>query len=250
MAAEYCTWDDVKGRYPLAEDVGSYDQSADQDALIQSQTNLFRSWIRNVHKEELTSPYDEIVVDAVAWLCAGFLERRVMVNPDQELQYVEFDHIRGAFTPGEIQAHTQIQAIKRGDAVLGQDVHKRDIGQPEVEIGSSNSGAGTIEAILPHEYKAHVKGVYKFVCTTTGRVDDGSAMFSVYFQNAETPFLTSVAATNTPTHIRNEFYVSFADASTDGSDSFEADDEFTITVFPPDVDHQRHGPRQINVFRA
>jgi hypothetical protein len=118
---------------------------------------------------------------------------------------------------------------------------------PEPVAGITNAGTGIIIASLPRGYKADVPGLFIIECTTSGRVDDGSARFSVYFQNAAEPLLSGLVPSSFPQHVRNEFYLTFRDAAV-ANPSFVQDDTWTVTCYPPDTAARSSGPREIGLY--
>ena len=79
--ASYTTWQKVVDLYPRAADVES--DSDNQTALIVAKSNLFHSFIRGIHKDDLTSPYDEPVKEAVALLVVDELRRRTQTDDER-----------------------------------------------------------------------------------------------------------------------------------------------------------------------
>jgi len=243
MASAYTTWQKVLDIYPNAADIES--NSSNQTALIQAKSDEFASYIRNIHKDVLTSPYDEVVKVCVANLVIEELRHR-RLSQDSELETGEFDHIVGRFTHNGLVAHGIIQAIRRGTIVLDEDNADKDIRKPEAVI-VTKTGTGTLEVVMPEAYRSWQTDIYRVLITTTGRVDAGTAQYSVW-QNYDTSnVLTGQVVSTAPVHLYGGLYLSFKDAATTGN-SFVANDEWIIKAIPLDGEFQSAGPREIQWF--
>lgn len=242
--ASYTTWQKVVDLFPLAANVES--DTGNQTTLITDKSNLFQTFIRGIHKEDLTSPYDEPVKMAVAYLVIDELKKR-RISDDSELEFVQFDHIAGKFTDAGVMAHSIIQGVVKGSIVLSQDDTVSDSQSPHTIPGSSNTSAGKTKALLPHEYKSNTVDTFLIKITTAGRVDAETAVFSWYLNNNATAIGTGVKCTTTPIHLRNELYVYFQDAALTG-EQFAIDDTWTITAIPPLAQTRTQSPYNFEVF--
>lgn len=240
----YTTWAQVLALYPPADDVES--NSSNQTALIVAKSNYFSSFIRGVHKGALDEPVDEVVNLAVAHLIIGELRLRRRTD-DGEMEIVSFDHISGKFFDEEIRAHAVIQAINRGSIVLTEDHAERDVHHPEAIPDSANTSTGKVSALLPHEYKSNREDTLIIKITTAGRVDDGTAKFDWYRNNAATAEDTAVVMSSDWTHLLNEAYVRFRDSAQSG-EQFAINDTWTVTLVPPTSETQSSGLRAVEVF--
>jgi len=244
----YCTWEDVKREFKLADQVVPV--VLDRERLLDEMTGIFRSYTRNVRHAALTASgvgeYEALAREVVMSLVVGKLERRAKAT-SVDLREMDFGFMSGSFTEHEITAYTHIAAIKSGDAVFEEDPALRDVVLPETISEATNTSQGLVIASLPVGYKAHVPGVYRIMCTTAGRVDDGTARFRVYFQNnLQLPEVDGLVPTTFPQHIRNELYLSFRDKVVAGN-SFVAADTWTVTAYPADTAARANGPKEINL---
>jgi len=244
----YAMWEDVKARFRLADTV--VPNVPDRELLLDDKTSIFRAFTANVRRAALTpkgdGSYEATAKEVVADLVAGELQKRH--TPNQQLREMDFGFISGAYTTRECDAYAKIKAIKDGDLVFEEDPALREVTLPEALAASANTSNGKVIALLPTGYKAHVPGVFVVKCTTAGRVDAGSARFTVYFQNdASEPLATGLEPLITPQHIRNEFYLVFRDGTLSGN-SFVLNDSWTVTCYPPESAARSRGPREIGLF--
>jgi len=243
----YATWEDVRRKFPLADRVVPI--VTDQESLLDDKTAIFRAYTRNVRHAALTADaageFEALAREVVASLVAGELQKKH--TPNQQLREMDFGFIQGAYTTREIDGYTIIAAIKRGDAVFEEDPALRDVILPEPIPGKTNTSTGVVIASLPVGYKALVPGIYIVECTTAGRVDNGTARFSVHFQNEATPLVVDLIPTSFPQHIRNEFYLTFRDGAV-ANPSFVQDDVWTVTCYPAETVANANGPREIGLF--
>lgn len=245
--ASYTTWAKVVELYPRAADVEA--DSADQTALITAYSGLFHSFIRHIHKADLTSPYDTAVSEAVALLIVDHLRRRAQTDDDERAVTVEYEHYKGITTPEGAAAHATIDSIRRGALVLAQDDSEHDLHYPEVIATSGNTSVGTVQVYLPHEYKSDRSDTIRIVCSTSGRVDDGTAAFSWYLNYNATAVGSGIACSDDWTHLQNELYIRFVDTALT-SNSFVATDSWTVTVKPSTNPARASGPRQADVYTS
>ena len=241
MGVQYCTWAKVLLVWPRAGDVES--DSGAQTAIIESKTNLFRTYIRGIRKSELIAPYDEAVQLAVANMVADDLNRRVLTD-DDDLQEVRWPHYQGLVTDKGAEAHAIIAGLKSGDIVLMEDPAENDLAWPEVVIGAGNTGAGTIIARTPFGYEDTQLGVFYIKFTTAGRVDDGTAQFEWHYNYNATAANTGVTPSNGLLEFAHGLYIAFYDGALSG-DSFAVDDEFTVKALPTTERARTSGPQQI-----
>ncbi len=245
MATNYTTWAKVLELYKRADDVEP--AGADQTALMEEMTQMFQGYIRHLHKNDLTT-VDAIVNKAVAHLCIEELRTRVATNLNERTA-ATFDHISGMFFPEGIKAHSLIDSIRQKKYVLVQDATAHDVHNPEVLPAAGNTGAGIIRVYLPHEWKEEEGAVFKLECTTSGRVDDATARFSIERDNEATDSTTDATPSVDWAHIVSELYWRAFDDS-DSGNSFVSTDTWSFTVFAPGAVVQTTGPRQVNFFRS
>lgn len=243
--AAYTTWAKVVALYPRASDVEP--DSADQTALIASYSNLFHSFIRQIHKSDLTGTLDEAVTQAVALLIVDELRRRAQTDDDERNVEVSYEHYKGITSQEGAAAHSLIDSIRRGAIVLTQDKADRDIHYPEVTPGSGNTSTGAIDCYLPHEYKSDRTDTFTLKCTTAGRVDAETARFSCYMNYNATAIETDITPSTEWTHITNELYVRFRDTALTGA-MFVLNETWTIVAVPPTAEAQSSGPREFDVY--
>lgn len=246
MATDYTTWGKVIDLWPRAGDVEKFD--ADQTAIITAKCNLFQSYIRLIHKEDLTSPYDEIVKMTVTNLVIDELKTR-NITDDAELIEVEYDHFKGLVTKHGAAAHSTIDAIRRGAVVLGQDTAEHDVHHPRAIAASGNTSAGTVEVYLPHEYKSDRSDEYLIKITTAGRVDDSTAIFEVYVNNNATASSTGNTCGTGWSHLANELYIRFLDQA-QTADQFVLNDTWTITVHPTTGESRTTSPKNFDFYAS
>ena len=243
MARSYTTWAKVTSLYELADDIEP-DVSTNQADLITAKSDEFHAYIRKLHKADLTAPLDEIVKLAVAHLVVEELRQR-RHSDDDELELAEFPHITGKFTSNGLQAHGIIAGILRGHIVLTQDHAQLDVHKPE-PVTITNAGGGRIETVLPYTYTGDGVDIYRIKCTTAGRADDGSAVFSVWC-NEDAVSVATISASTGLTSLGEGLYIRFLDAATTG-DSFDVNDEWTVTALPEHGARQTPGPRQLEFY--
>ena len=242
--ATYTTWQKVVDMFKLAADVESV--GASQTALITAKSNLFQGYIRMIHKEDLTGTLDEIVTMTVANLVAEELKGRCATD-DSEWLDVDYEHFKGRVTRFGAAAHSTIDAIRRGAIVLTQDVAERDLLHPTPIPGSANTSTGKVECYLPHEYKASTVNTYLMKITTAGRVDDGTAKYSVYVNNNVTAASTGNTCSDSWVELGYELYVRFRDGDQSGNE-FILNDTFTVTGYPPLSSARTTGPYNLEFF--
>jgi len=240
MATDYTTWAQVLDLWPRADQVEKF--TANQTALITAKCNLFQSYIRLIHKEDLLSPYDEIVKMTVANLVIDELKTR-NITDDSELIDVEYDHFMGRVTRNGAAAHSTIDAIRRGSVVLGQDTAAHDVHHPRAIPASGNTSAGKVEVYLPHEYKSDQSDEYLIKISTAGRVDDGDALFDVYVNNNATASSTGNTCGTGWGHLGNELYIRFLDQA-QSADQYT----WTITVHPTTGESRTTSPRNFDFY--
>ena len=244
MATDYTTWAQVLDLWPRASQVEKFD--ANQTALITAKCNLFQSYIRLIHKEDLLSPYDEIVKMTVANLVIDELKTR-NVTDDSELIDVEYDHFMGRVTKHGAAAHSTIDAIRRGAVVLGQDTAAHDVHHPRAIPASGNTSAGKVEVYLPHEYKSDAADEYLIKISTAGRVDDADATFDVFVNNNATAASTGNTCGSAWAHLGYELYVRFLDQA-QTADQFVINNTWTITVHPSTTESRTTSPRTFDLY--
>jgi hypothetical protein len=242
--AAYTTWTKVVQLYPRAGDVESV--SGNQTALIAAKQNLFHSFIRHIHKNDLTT-IDECVSEAVALLIVDELRRRAQTDDDERSVEVNYPHYKGITTPEGAGAHALIHAIRDGAIVLTQDKSDKDVLYPAVTPATGNTSVGTVECYLPHEYKSDRIDTFTIKCTTGGRVDVATAIFSVYQNFGATPIGMGLAASEAWTHISNELYVRFVDTALTGA-MFVVNDTWTIVAVPPTNPSRSTGPTEYGSY--
>jgi len=242
--AAYTTWTKVQQLYPRADDVEAV--GANQTALIAAKQNLFHSFIRHIHKNDLTT-IDEAVSEAVALLIVDELRRRAQTDDDERSVEVSYPHFKGITSPEGAGAHALIHAIREGWIVLTQDKADKDLEYPEVTAAAGNTSTGTVECYLPHEYKSDRIDTFTIKCTTGGRVDVATAVFSVYQNYGATPIGTGLAASGAWAHITNELYIRFLDTALTGA-MFVVNDTWTIVAVPPTNPSRSAGPSEYGVY--
>ena len=241
--AAYTTWAKVLELYPPADDVEP--TSGDQTQLIADMSDLFQGYIRGIHKDDLTT-VDSIVNRTVALLCINELRGR-RATGSGEREFVEFPHFGGDLFAQGREAHGYIASIRSGAFVLQQDVAGHDVTHPEVIPASGNSGAGTVEAHLPHEWKDNRSARITIKVTTAGRVDDEDMRYSWYRDNSATESGSDATPSADWVHLEHELYLRFKDPAQTG-ESFAANDVYTLDVYPPDTAAQSTGPTEIATY--
>lgn len=243
-ATAYCVWQDVLDIFPKAEDIES--DSNNQTALIAGKSNLMKTFLRNVHKDWLVTPYDEAVKLACASLVANELASRRITN-DTDLSEAVYDHIEGEFTRFGRQGHSLIQSIRRGALVLEQDHAERDLKHPEAVVVTQ---VGTSKPLLwlPYGFKGTKESVLTIEITATGRVEDSTASWKAYWDFADDdPAISAVPCSGDWYHVGNGLYAAFEDVATTGN-SYESADKYNVEMVPATAVARGQGPSSFEMY--
>jgi hypothetical protein len=249
VVATYGRWrvqnlDDYTGSFRL--DVPVESNGTNQTNLIAAKTDLFDSYTRNIRKKAWAESVNEVVKQAVANLIADELLQRRLTN-DTDLEFAEYEHIRGKFTRFGHTAHSLIESIRKGAFVSDEDLASRDLIYPDPEV-VTQTGSGAVQVKLPHGYGATTKDTWNFLCTTAGRVEDDTARFSIiYNYGDDDPADTDVEPTGAWQHVKYGLYVRFLDTATTGN-SFEVNDDFKVIVAPLNTEAMSAGPTNFDMY--
>jgi hypothetical protein len=207
---------------------------------------MFQTFIRNIHKDDLETPYDEVVKLAVAHLVADELQKRRR-SDDSDLEVAEFDHMSGKFTDSGIQAHSLIQSIRRGSIVLTQDDAERDVHFPEPVV-VVQTGASKPRVWVPHGFKGTKETVLTIEITTTGRVEDSTAVWKAYWDFADDdPAVSAETCSAGWYDMGNGVGVAFGDVATTGN-SYASSDKYNITLVPLTAETRSTGPQPFDMY--
>jgi hypothetical protein len=240
----YILWQDVLDIFPKAATIES--NGTNQTNLIAAKSDLFDSFTRNIRKKAWTETVNELVKQAVAHLVAGELYARRYTD-DTNLELIEFEHIKAMMNRFDMFAHSLIASIRKGAFVADEDLATRDLIHPDAEV-ITKTGSGAVDVWCPHGYTGYTKDIYTIIFTTAGRVEDETAVLSVYKNYGDDdPMISAESIEGGYLHLANGLYVRFRDTATSGN-SFAVDDEFKIIAAPLTAESMSTGPQQIDFY--
>jgi hypothetical protein len=232
--------------FPRAGDVES--DSGNQTALIEAKSNMFQTFIRSVHKDWLETPYDEVVKLAVAHLVADELHKR-RLSDDSDLEPADFDHISGKFTDSGIMAHSLIQSIRSSAIVLTQDDAERDLRYPEPVV-IAQTGTSKPLVYVPFGYRGATETILTIEITTTGRVEDSTAVWKAYWDYADDdPAVSAETCSGEKYDMGSGVYVLFKDVATTGN-SYASGDKYDVKLVPQTAEVRSTGPKAFDMYTS